>query len=67
MHTPVKIVVSLPVGQKGLNIVRRVMGHGNDKSLTDGTITEVIPNSDLRYRWKWYKMLITSDDQYGDQ
>jgi hypothetical protein len=54
MQNPATIVVSLQEGQEGLNNVRRAVGLGNHKGLTDGTIAvgraeEVILNSDRRY------------------
>jgi hypothetical protein len=40
MQNAAIIVVSLQEQQEGLNIVRRVVGHGNHKGLTNGTIVE---------------------------
>jgi hypothetical protein len=38
MQNPATIVVSLQAGQEGLDNVRRVVGLGNHKGLTDTTI-----------------------------
>jgi hypothetical protein len=38
MKNPITIIVSLQEGQEGLNIVRRVLGFGNHKGLTNDTI-----------------------------
>jgi hypothetical protein len=39
MQNPAMIVVLLQEGQEGLNKVRRALGFGYYKGLTDGTIT----------------------------
>jgi hypothetical protein len=55
IQNPATIVLSLQEQQEGLNHLRRAVGFGNHKGLTDSTIMvgrgeEAILNSDLRYQ-----------------